>query len=232
MEGGQHRADDRPYLSVAVDPLNPSTVYAWNGKVFKSTDAAQSWTMLSAFTHAAYFVAIDPQNEGTLYAVGDGVYKSTDGGASWSAANAGLQGPGVRTLAIDPQDPDTLYAGIGSFATGLFRSKDGGASWSSPLVDKLIQVGHSATHACDDWGFYFFQITGRAAPAPEDIGCFTGADRSAQVTAAQYVGDMLGFVARRPFGTDYGVITSVTAMVADPQSEGVVYAATSMGVFT
>jgi photosystem II stability/assembly factor-like uncharacterized protein len=219
--------------TIAIDPLKPSTLYAWNGKFFKSTDGAQSWIMLATLGRGAYAVAIDPQNEGTLYAAnGDGVYKSTDGGGIWTDANSGLAGLAVRTLEIDPQDPNTLYAGIGSFNGGVFLSRDGGASWSSPLVDRLIQVGHSATHACDDWGFYFFQITGRAAPAPEDISCFVDGNRSAAITAAQYISDVLTFVARHPNGPDYGVIVGVSTLVVDPQTQGTVYASTNTGVNT
>jgi hypothetical protein len=76
-----------------------------------------------------------------------GLYKSTDGGATWtfihngaaSAAlctgtlteyqNLGVCSPrGVRHVALDPSDPETVYAG--SYARGVWRSKDGGASWT------------------------------------------------------------------------------------------------------
>jgi photosystem II stability/assembly factor-like uncharacterized protein len=113
-------------------------LYAWNGKgLFKSTDAGASWSELtSGSVHA---VAIDPQNSSTLFvSTNAGMSKSTDGGASWSALNSGLpmttmyvmnSAPfyPVSTLAIDPQNPSTIYAGTG--ASGVFQTTDGGANW-------------------------------------------------------------------------------------------------------
>ncbi|HEX6291691.1 MAG TPA: hypothetical protein VFZ66_21075 [Herpetosiphonaceae bacterium] len=76
-----------------------------------------------------------------------GLYKSTDGGATWSFIhngsadatqctgalseynNAGSCSPrGVRRVAIDPSDPNTVYAA--SFARGIWRSNDAGATWT------------------------------------------------------------------------------------------------------
>jgi photosystem II stability/assembly factor-like uncharacterized protein len=56
------------------------------------------------------------------------VYKSTDGGKNWS--QVGLAGINVGSLAIDPFDPNILYAGTTS-SEGVFRSLDGGATWSA-----------------------------------------------------------------------------------------------------
>ena len=36
---------------------------------------------------------------------------TTDGGASWTAVNSGLPSIPVNTLTIDPQNPNTVYAG-------------------------------------------------------------------------------------------------------------------------
>jgi hypothetical protein len=75
-----------------------------------------------------------------------GLYKSTDGGASWAFIHNGsvnvadcvgdlvewnngrtCSPRGVRSFALDPVDPEILYAG--SYARGVWRSPDGGASW-------------------------------------------------------------------------------------------------------
>ena len=39
----------------------------------------------------------------------------------------GLAGRGARCLALDPEDPDTLY--VGTTDEGIFKSEDGGESW-------------------------------------------------------------------------------------------------------
>src|SRR5262249_38074784 len=89
-------------------------------------------------------VAIDPDSPTTLYTaiIPGSVFKTTDGGASWVATHRGLPDSGsgafVSSLAIDPADPETVYAGSGpvfgvSFGTGnaVFRTTDGGATWTS-----------------------------------------------------------------------------------------------------
>ena len=78
-------------------------------------------------------IVIDPQNPSMVYAGSSshGVYKSTDGGTTWNAVNSGLPSilldVYVSTLAVDPKNAGTLYAGS---REGLFKSTDGGTSWS------------------------------------------------------------------------------------------------------
>ena len=40
---------------------------------------------------------------------------------------AGLNGRGARCLAVDPEDPNTLY--VGTTGEGIFKSEDGGGTW-------------------------------------------------------------------------------------------------------
>jgi photosystem II stability/assembly factor-like uncharacterized protein len=55
------------------------------------------------------------------------MHKSTDGGMTWKAMNAGLASLNVRSLAVSPGDPKTVY--LGTNGSGLYRSRDGGATW-------------------------------------------------------------------------------------------------------
>lgn len=59
---------------------------------------------------------------------GDGVFRlDLNEGSEGSTLQPSLQGSGAQCLAIDPRQPDTLYAG--SADQGLFRSLDAGGSW-------------------------------------------------------------------------------------------------------
>lgn len=57
-----------------------------------------------------------------------GVYKSTDGGAHWIRASSGLTDTDVIVVAVDPTDPQLVYAG--SPRGNVFRSSDGGGNWT------------------------------------------------------------------------------------------------------
>jgi len=83
-------------------------------------------------------LAIAPTNPSIIYAGGfGGVFRSKDGGDTWSPASNGLipnpgiydEGGAVYTLAVDPTDPSTVYAG--TIYEGAFKTTNGGASWSA-----------------------------------------------------------------------------------------------------
>jgi photosystem II stability/assembly factor-like uncharacterized protein len=134
---------------LVTHPQNTGIIYAWNEVgLFKSSDGGVSWSTLdsSAFRPIGSWrptiskVVIDSQNPSTLYVVAEraGLFRSTDGGTTWRALTSGLpavtSGPGpdeihsVHTLAIDPDNSITLYAGSG---IGVFRSTNGGETWSA-----------------------------------------------------------------------------------------------------
>lgn len=124
---------------LTIDPQDPNVIYthAWNWDydiaLYKSTNGGVSWTNFN-YSNSIFgtnSIEIDPNNSNNIYAATDyGVRKSTDGGVNWT-----LQGPSryISALAIDPLNPQTLYAGtgtIGCCATGVYKSTDDGATWS------------------------------------------------------------------------------------------------------
>jgi photosystem II stability/assembly factor-like uncharacterized protein len=116
--------------ALAIDPQRSETVYAIAGEkgVFKSTDAGATWRRVarSFGTDADTGVlAVDPDRD-IVYAGGVGLLKSSDGGATWQSA--GLMRSTVYGLALDPEEPATLYAGTDA---GLYMSADAGGSWRS-----------------------------------------------------------------------------------------------------
>lgn len=94
-------------------------------------------------------IAIDPRGgaESTIYLAtsSGGVWKSTDSGRSWKPLTDFLRATSIGAIALDPDNPDIVYAGSGNLfegaggmpkAAGLFKSLDGGLSWgriTSPL---------------------------------------------------------------------------------------------------
>lgn len=80
---------------------------------------------------------------------GGGIYKSTDAGQSWKSVSRSTENPnqgqnwidpyikGKRAIAVDPDDPNTVYAGTGYLGRGhLYRSLDNGLNWNSDNAEE------------------------------------------------------------------------------------------------
>jgi photosystem II stability/assembly factor-like uncharacterized protein len=57
----------------------------------------------------------------------DGIYRSEDGGVTFDAIDSPLSSKGIWSVAFDPVQPDTIFAGARPGA--IFRSRDGGQQW-------------------------------------------------------------------------------------------------------
>ena len=58
-----------------------------------------------------------------------GVSRSEDAGRRWAAANRGIHEVSVRSLAIDPIDPEVVFAASHG---GIYQSSNGGETWIEP----------------------------------------------------------------------------------------------------
>ena len=139
----------------AVKDTTGTTVYAgvgdmWSGSttggVFRKRAGETDWTQVGPQEAVVVDMAVDPRNRRHIYiGVGSssppynkppyGVLESQDGGDTWTQV---LTTPmkNIWTLAIDPQNPDVLYAGT---MDTIYRSRDGGATW-----DVYYQGGEGA----------------------------------------------------------------------------------------
>ena len=120
-------------FALALDPANPSTLYAGTSQgVYQSTNAGTSWTLTSTGLVTSSVgpyvqaIAVSPVPPITFYAgTSVGVYSSTNPATNW--VFAGLYRANVRALAIDTNPPVTLYAAT---TDGAYLSTDQGGSWS------------------------------------------------------------------------------------------------------
>ena len=128
--------------SIAVDPFNPSVVYAGTqlSAVYKSTDGGKTWEggnsrLDRIHGGAVIMLLVDPTNPQTIYAGGNegGVFRSSDAGKSWMVVTPeSIVGPvvsGVDKMEVDLSDPTVLYAG--TTGGGIFKSVDGGRNWAA-----------------------------------------------------------------------------------------------------
>jgi hypothetical protein len=120
-------------LDIAIDPANPTTVYAatWVG-VYKSTDGGGKWVPSNTgLTDEVRKIVIDPVNPATLYATpnGNGVCKSSDGGKTWASTPTRFpSGNTIMALVTSPGPPSILYVVAG--AAGVLKTADGGVTWA------------------------------------------------------------------------------------------------------
>lgn len=127
-EGGQAPAalpDTPDYHSLLVAPTDAnSLVLGTHYGLYRSADGGRTWEEASLAGQDAMNLARAEQ--GVVWAAGHNVLaKSEDGGQSWQDVRPdGLPGLDVHGFAVDPRDPQTLYAAIAG--QGLFRSNDGG----------------------------------------------------------------------------------------------------------
>lgn len=113
-----------------IHPPHPSLMYAGTSTVQKSIDGGLTWSKIAHEFGSVNFMAVNSVNPDIVY-IGQyddipvGLFKSIDGGMTWSG-NIAPVGSIPRTVAIDPQHPNTLYLATDS---GVYKSIDGGQSW-------------------------------------------------------------------------------------------------------
>ncbi len=151
--------------AIAIAPSNPDIVYVGTGEydirgnvshgegVWKTTDGGKTWTDLGLTnTRQISRVRVHPTNPDIVYvaALGHvwapdsarGIYRSKNGGRSWDKILFRNDSTGASDLAMDPNNPDVLYAAFwqagrtpwllvsGGNGSGIFRSRDGGNNWT------------------------------------------------------------------------------------------------------
>ncbi len=151
--------------SLAIDPARHNVVWAGTGETFlirpahamgngiyRSDDAGRNWQRMGLEkTGRIGRVVIDPHHPDTVFACAlghaygpqheRGIYRTRDGGKTWDQVLFVDENTGCADIAIDPSNPQTLFAGMwpleintwglksGGASGGVYMSRDGGATW-------------------------------------------------------------------------------------------------------
>ena len=150
--------------AIAIDQKNPKIIYAGTGEsnmrnsvsigngLYKSNDAGENWTKigLDSTEHISKII-IDPKNSDIIYVAAPGplwsdgssrgLYKSTDAGKTWNKILYINEKTGCADIAVDPSNPEIIYATTWQFrrqpysfnsggpGSAIFKSTDGGKTW-------------------------------------------------------------------------------------------------------
>jgi photosystem II stability/assembly factor-like uncharacterized protein len=162
--------------AIAVAPSDPNVIYVASGEglqrpdlsvgngIYKSADAGQTWTHLGLRDGQQIpALAVDPRDSKHLFAAvlghpyganeQRGVFVSTDGGENWQKALYVDENTGASDIAMDPSNPDVLYASLWEAREGpwefgneyagkhggIFKSADAGKTWHK-LTQGLPEV--------------------------------------------------------------------------------------------
>ena len=129
--------DDLILDNTVVDQSDPKTIYtaAWvvdhpDGGLFISHDSGKTWTKNPAMDGQSIRALAQAASNPRMLVVGTlkGVFRSEDSGQHWdqiSPANS-AELHEVESIAIDPKDPKTIYAGTWHLP---WKTTDGGANW-------------------------------------------------------------------------------------------------------
>lgn len=118
-----------------------SVMYALNNGfgIYKSTDDGRSWEFLhQSEVDYTYSIVVHPTNPDIVYSGYSPkpfqdfamILRTMDGGESWETVLEVPGSTGIVSVAIDPNDPDVIYAGSTGTGGQIYKSTDGGDSWS------------------------------------------------------------------------------------------------------
>ncbi|MEN8230341.1 MAG: T9SS type A sorting domain-containing protein [Bacteroidota bacterium] len=104
------------------------------GGMYKSSDGGVEWIEinngLETGSKIINTIAVHPDSAGIAYigTFSDGIYRTVNGGVSWESVNNGLGSSDIRSIEMDPHNPQILFAGSGN-GYGIFKSVNGGDLW-------------------------------------------------------------------------------------------------------
>ena len=153
---------DSKVVWVGTGEANDRNSESWGDGVYRSADGGETWARVGLEkSRMIARIVVHPTDPNTAWAavMGDmwtfggerGLYKTADGGKSWTRVLAAPAPYDDRTgcgdVAVDPSDPNTMYAALyarqrtpwsfsngpdltdGKNIGGIFKSTDGGATW-------------------------------------------------------------------------------------------------------
>ncbi len=125
------RLSTNDFHSLAFSPTEPEIVFfGHHDGLLVSQNGGKDWRPTTLTNTDAMALGVSPASPQAMYAAGHNVFvKSTDGAKTWQSVPANLPGLDIHAFAVDPENPNKVFAYIVGF--GLFGSEDGGVNWEA-----------------------------------------------------------------------------------------------------
>src|SRR2546426_2598258 len=226
LESAAPLATDFPgpsaWTSIGPQPINVAPgVFPFNGSPSNSGRVAA--------------LAVDPRNPDVAFlgAAAGGVWKTIDAGLNWTPMTDNQPSLSIGSLAIDPTNTSTIYAGTGEqnfsgdsyYGAGVLKSTDGGTTWTQQGANVFVGPGrgsftanrldggaHIGAIAVDPFNHQIFLAGVFRSTSPTLSGIYRTTDGGANWNGPLNIAGTTGGAA----GTE---------IVFDPVNSGVVYAA-------
>ncbi len=180
-------AAEHQVTCLAAAPGDPGPIYAGTRDgLLRSDDGGLTWQNSGMAGQIVKSLAVSPHDSQVVYAGTKPalLFASHDGGQSWTELEGFRRIPNrwwwfspaeppdlrayVMSIALSPEDPDVILAGIEFGA--VVRSKDGGRTWSSHRSGALRDCHSLKFHASDGRWAYQAGGTGGGASLSRDGG--------------------------------------------------------------
>ena len=163
-----------------------------------------AWTQLGPYNIGGRVTALAVAPGGTtiyLGAANGGVFKSTDSGVSWTPVmdGWGWEVFSIGALALDPADPNVVYAGTGEAnnsvdsydGNGLLRSTDGGATWQSLGLEATARIARVAVDPSNSSRIFVAAMGTQTTTGP-DRGLYRSENGGQSWSQVLFVSDSTG----------------------------------------
>jgi len=166
---------------VVIDPLDPAVLYYGANRLYKSTNRAVSWSVISGdLTNGSgggnlvygtiTTISVSPLNHNIIYAGTDdgNIWITQDAGSNWTKISSALPNRWVTRVAADPANISTAYAAFSGYRFNsntayIYKTTNYGNSWTdvtgnlpeTPVNDIIINPDNHQLYIATDIGVFY-----------------------------------------------------------------------------